>query len=164
MKKIKFLLLAALMVISFESMAQRGERGGERKKQTPEQIAERKTNRMSEVLELSDEQKSALGELNLERAKRMSELRKEENPDREAIKAERKAYEESLKSIVGDEKYEKWQQLVAQKREARHKGCCEECRCKGHRGDSLNKGCNERKGCHKSGRGHHGHHRHHEHK
>ncbi len=103
MKGYKMVCLMACMVlagatVSAQNCGMQGRREG--KCPTPTEMAEKRTARMTEALSLTPEQQEQVKQLNAEHAKRM-----------EARRAEMKAEQEQLRTVLTPEQYAKWEEM-----------------------------------------------------
>ena len=128
MKGYKMVCLMACMVlagatVSAQNCGMQGRREG--KCPTPTEMAEKRTARMTEALSLTPEQQEQVKQLNAEHAKRM-----------EARRAEMKAEQEQLRTILTPEQYAKWEEM-SKMGAHRHRGmkggpekkCCPAGKC-----------------------------------
>lgn len=121
----KWILATGMMVmISLSTMAQK--RDGERP--TPEQRAKMSTEKMTEQLQLSEDQQKQILDINLEYAKKreaeMAERRAAAEQRRslmEAMRAELKAQDEQIQSVLTEEQRAKWEELKAERRSDRRR-------------------------------------------
>lgn len=113
MKKLTTLFLA-LMVSGFAFGQDRQQRGQQR---SPEENAKVYTERMTKELKLSSEQQEKVYNLTLERAvkaKDKSTMRRDMNQDKmQEMRAERKAHQEKLESILTPEQLKTWNESRA---------------------------------------------------
>lgn len=103
---------------------------------TPEQIAELKTKKLTLALDLSDDQQQRVLALNTEMAKAKKEkiaahkvkMEKKEKPTSDEKYAMMNdhlnamiAYKKSMKQILSQEQYERWEKMQARKGKKKHK-------------------------------------------
>ena len=133
MKKTLFaaILLASITTLSAQNPQNRrsNPQGDQRQRFTPEMRAQAKTDRMKETLDLTDDQYKALYEINLqeaqERGQRPQGMRPEggerrpetarQQPvqpqlNREELQKNTEERQQKIKEILGDEKYQRWQE------------------------------------------------------
>ncbi len=124
MKKVVFMMVALLMTAGMAMAQGRGEKGGENA--DPKVRAERRTERMVKELSLNDTQKQQLLDLNLAEAQKLAECKakpatppaegqqpakmtqEEREQKRQAMEAQRAAYNEQLQKILTPEQYAKY--------------------------------------------------------
>ncbi len=122
-------LLAILLMVGAEAVAQNRGGGERRPMPTAEEMAERKTGKMTEKLGLSPEQAARVGELNRQQAERR-------RAHRETMRQEQEAHQAALREVLTPEQYARWEQISqrrgrGQSPEMGQDSCCQ--RREGHR-------------------------------
>ncbi|MDN3669254.1 periplasmic heavy metal sensor [Echinicola jeungdonensis] len=117
------LIVAALMlVIVFQSQAQRGEH---KREFNPEKMAQKITDKMAEKLELSEDQKQKVYQLHLDRLQKRKEQHQEMMEKRKAMRekmeAEHKENQAKLEEILTPEQKAKWEEIKKDEWEKRRK-------------------------------------------
>lgn len=126
-------MIGALMsVMALSTFAQKGERI----ERTPEERAAMRAEKMKTALELTDEQTKKVEAAFLNKMNKSQELRTKHAEDKETLKKEmrpvHKEFKASIKNILSDEQYAKWQEL--KKNEHRKgKACHEKCNKSGEK-------------------------------
>jgi Spy/CpxP family protein refolding chaperone len=115
-------LFICLLITGFSAMAQRG---GDGNRQSPQERAERQAKVMKVDLDLNTAQYEKLLALNLKQSEKATakrtEMKKEMEENHEAMKAERKVYQNELKTILTPEQFEKHEAMVKERMEKRGK-------------------------------------------
>lgn len=122
MKSITLSILFAMLALFSTTFAQQGQFGG-RGGGDPYERADRQTERMKTELGLNEEQTAKVSEINIAAAEKMMEARQNADGDRESMRESMMAIRQettaSLKEVLTEEQWTKFETLRQQARQGR---------------------------------------------